>query len=219
MRDRVLIDAPGWFREADDAPALADLSRAVLDGHRVDLRYRRGDGVVRRTVGPLGLVVKAGTWYLVATAGRRHGLRMFRVSRVVAVRPRPDLVERPEDFDLRSAWSQLSRSFDRDLRHYAVTALVPADRLGRLRRALPPDAAAEAAASAGPPDADGWRRVELRSESLEVAHDELLRMGADVRVERPLALRRALARTGAALAAHHAPPPARRAAPTTTPAP
>ncbi len=205
LRDRVLIDAPGWFREAEDAPALAELSRAVLEDRRADLRYRRSGHVVRRTVGPLGLVVKAGTWYLVATAGRTHQLRMFRVSRVASVRLRPEPVDRPAGFDLRGAWTSLSRSFDHDIRRYRVLLRLPAERLGWLRHVLTPDGAAEAIASAGPLDADGWCEVEVRSESEAVAHDELLRLGASFEVVAPAALRRALQRTGAALAARHAP--------------
>jgi predicted DNA-binding transcriptional regulator YafY len=63
-----------------------------------------------------------------------------------------------------------------------------------------------ALATAGPSDSDGWCTVELHSESTEVAHDELLRLGADVRVLEPPDLRRAVARTGASIARNHADP-------------
>ena len=208
LRDRILIDAPGWFSGPEDVPNLGVLATAVLEGRRMDLRYRRGSRIVERRVGPLGLVVKAGTWYLVARAGRRGDLRTFRVSRIVTVSVRDDVVHRPDGFDLAVAWSELGRAFDRDLRSYAVHARVPADRLRRLRRALPRPAADETIAGAGPPDPDGWCDVDIRSESLEVALDELLRMGADLEVVRPMALRRLLASTGEQMAARHGAGPA-----------
>jgi hypothetical protein len=45
--------------------------------------------------------------------------------------------------------------------------------------------------------------VTIHAESVAVAHDELLRMGASLEVLAPAELRAALAASGAALAAHH----------------
>ena len=184
-------------------PCLEPLSHAVWDERRVLLRYRRADRIVSRTVDPLGLVLKAGTWYLVGRAGRPSTVRTYRVSRVTAVRALPHGFDRPEDFDLATAWAAAQSSFARDLMRYEVRAQVPADQLWRLRHALPAPAGDEAGASAGPPDADGWCAVVIRSESEEVAHDELLRLGGHVRIVAPGALQtrmRATART--ILAAH-----------------
>src|SRR5919201_6097560 len=80
------LDAPGWFRRREETPQLAALAAAVWDGRRVHARYRRGSGtVVERTLDPLGLVLKAGAWYL--AAGSEDGLRVFRVSRFADVEP------------------------------------------------------------------------------------------------------------------------------------
>ena len=92
IRERFHLDAPGWFRDPDEVPHLPAVSEAVWEGRRLDIRYRAGDRVVRRTIGPLGLVLKAGTWYLVALAGRRHTVRTYRVGRIVGVTPRRDRV-------------------------------------------------------------------------------------------------------------------------------
>lgn len=203
VRQRFHLDAPGWFDRAEAVPCLEPLSHAVWDERRVLLRYRRADRIVSRTVDPLGLVLKAGTWYLVGRAGRPSTVRTYRVSRVTAVRALPHGFDRPEDFDLATAWAAAQSSFARDLMRYEVRAQVPADQLWRLRHALPAPAGDEAGASAGPPDADGWCAVVIRSESEEVAHDELLRLGGHVRIVAPGALQtrmRATART--ILAAH-----------------
>ena len=209
LRERFLVDVPGWFRVPEAVPALADLAGALWDGHRVDIRYRRRDRVVRRRLDPLGLVLKGSTWYLVAGAARPAGVRTFRVSRVESVRVRPEAASRPAGFDLAATWADVGRSFERDLRRYVVRARVVGDQLWRLRHALPEPSATAAVDSAGPPDADGWCPVTVHSESLEVAHDELLRVGAALEVLDPPELRARLAATGRALAARHADPDAR----------
>ena len=67
---------------------------------RLSARYREGPRVVRRTLDPLGLVLKGGAWYLVAR--RSAGMRVYRVSRFVSVRVRDEGFERPEGFELDS---------------------------------------------------------------------------------------------------------------------
>ena len=84
-RSRFLLDAPGWFHR-HEPDALATVAAAVWADQRIDLRYRRGDDVADRRVDPLGLVLKAGVWYLVAR--HRGGLRTYRVSRIAEVRLR-----------------------------------------------------------------------------------------------------------------------------------
>ena len=70
----VHLDMPRWFSgAAEEVPCLRDLARALRAGRRLALTYERADaggggsgGGEPRVVGPLGLVNKAGTWYLVA---------------------------------------------------------------------------------------------------------------------------------------------------------
>jgi predicted DNA-binding transcriptional regulator YafY len=211
VRQRFLLDAPGWFRDADEVPHLPALSEAVWEGRRVDVRYRAGDEVVRRTMGPLGLVLKAGVWYLVALAGRHRSVRTYRVSRVLSVRDRAERVERPAEFDLAAAWETTQTSFARDILRIEVLARIRRPTAGRLRLAMGEVAANEALAAAGPPDRAGWCATAFPAESVEVAHGELLRLGADIEVVEPVELRRRLAESGRALARHHTATPARRA--------
>jgi predicted DNA-binding transcriptional regulator YafY len=208
LRERFLVDVPGWFRAPEAVPALAALAGALWDGKRVDIEYRRPSGTVRRRLDPLGLVLKGSTWYLVALARDPAGIRTFRVGRVGAVTVLDEPADRPAGFDLAGAWADIGASFDRDLRRYVVHALVPGDELWRLRHALPEPSATRAIDSAGPPGPDGRRAVVVHSESLEVAHDELLRVGRALEVTAPLELRDALAATGRALATHHRGPAA-----------
>ncbi len=203
LRERFLVDEPQWFRPPEETPFLAVVAAAVWDALVLDVVYERsGSAPVRRRVRPLGLVVKSATWYLLAEAGRQRQLRTYRISRIRRATP-GDHFERPDGFDLADRWARAAASFAEHLLEVEVAATVPAAALHRLRHALSEPAASAAIASAQPADRRGNRRVLIRSESVEVAHDELLRMGADIEVLEPIELRRRLARTGAALAARH----------------
>ena len=69
IRDRFHLDAPGWEREPDTPAALATVAGAVWAQRRLAVGYQRADRErVERVLEPLGLVLKAGVWYLVATA-------------------------------------------------------------------------------------------------------------------------------------------------------
>ena len=68
-RQRLHIDAPGWFAQPVEVGQLPIVADAVLSGRRVRFDYRKGQASVARTVEPLGLVAKASVWYLVARAG------------------------------------------------------------------------------------------------------------------------------------------------------
>lgn len=210
VAERFHLDAPGWFQRQEPVEHLGVVAGAVWAGRRLDLRYRRGAEVVRRRVDPLGLVLKAGGWYLVA---RHRGRTLtYRVDRVVAASPRPERVERPPGFDLPSWWAGSTIEFDRSrLRYEATLRLGPGAWRAAPRAlvgvALPDDAP--------PGPVDGWREVTVRLESEQVALDQLRALGPEVEVVAPAALRRALRRAALLTAARNrrhrrggpAPPP------------
>jgi len=177
------LDARGWFRAEDTVPHLPTIAAATWQGQRLSARYREGPRVVRRTLDPLGLVLKGGAWYLVAR--RSAGMRVYRVSRFTSVRVRAEGFERPEGFDLASYWDEWSRTFESSLRRVEVK-LRASD---LVRRFLPRDIRGE----------DGVYVVGF--ESLEDAFRELLKFGADAEVLEPPELRERIAETAAATAA------------------
>jgi predicted DNA-binding transcriptional regulator YafY len=120
------LDARGWFRAEDTVPHLPALADCVWRGCRIRLRYREGGSVVRRTVDPLGLVLKGGAWYLVAR--RSVGMRVYRVSRVAGVRALEQGFERPGEFELAAFWDEWSRAFEQQRPRVAVTVQSPAGR-------------------------------------------------------------------------------------------
>lgn len=117
------LDAKGWFRAEDSVPHLPALAAAVWRGVRARIRYREGTRVVQRTIDPLGLVLKAGAWYLVAH--RVAGMRVYRVSRVVSVRLLEETCERPDGFELSAYWQEWSRTFEQSLPRVEVRARGP----------------------------------------------------------------------------------------------
>jgi len=127
------IDTRGWFREEDRVPHLPVIAGALWRGRRLDIRYREGSAVVSRRLHPLGLILKAGVWYLLAV--RRGEERVYRVSRVVSARERAEPSIRPEGFDLADAWAQRSEAFERIRVPVEVTVRVPRSQVHYLRAA------------------------------------------------------------------------------------
>jgi predicted DNA-binding transcriptional regulator YafY len=177
------LDARGWFRAEDTVPHLPAIAAATWRGRRLDARYRERGGVVRRTLDPLGIVLKGGAWYLVAR--RRGELRVYRVSRFASVRERDERFERPPDFALAEYWREWSEAFEHSLARVEVRLRVDEAVL----RFLPKERRI----------VDGVAIVAFQS--LGDAYRELLGFGADVEVLDPPELRERLAETVKAMAA------------------
>lgn len=206
IRDRFHLDATGWFREADETPHLAAVADAVWNQCRLRVHYRRWTSPreVTRVMEPLGVVLKAGVWYLVASAEGQA--RTYRVSHILALEALGERFVRPEGFDLADFWGAWSRRYETSVyRGEAVVRLSP-----RALELLPHffDAVINRAAqeTAGPPDADGWVRAVLPTESIRHATHDLLRLGMEVEVLAPQELRDRLAETADVLAARYRAP-------------
>ncbi len=195
-RGRVLVDASGWSRPADPVPHLATIQEAAWNDQTLIIGYRRGDGqAVAREVSPLGLVAKAGVWYLVGEVeGER---RVYRISRVESVTPTGRGFARPAGFDLAAAWSASREQFESRGEPYPVRVRVSAqvrplfDKLIRGRVTAPPEPA--------PPG-----EVVLTFPGLGAARAALVPFGVDIEVLEPDSLREDLAAWAARLAAMYA---------------
>jgi len=111
MRDRLLVDSVAWGSRGFTSPHLRVVQDAVFADRRLRLRYRRAEAPATvREVDPLGLVLKAGAWYLVADTAA--GRRLFRLSRVEAAEALDEPALRPRGFDLAAAWREQAAGWD-----------------------------------------------------------------------------------------------------------
>src|SRR3954454_22221113 len=110
--ERFHLDAAGWFQASEPVPHLSTLAEAVWETQRVRIDYERGDRLVERTMEPLGLVLKAGVWYVVASTDGQ--IRTYRISRVAGATALEERFERPASFDLASTWAESSAAYERD---------------------------------------------------------------------------------------------------------
>jgi predicted DNA-binding transcriptional regulator YafY len=189
---RFYLDPVGWFRSADDAKLLPTIANAVWNENCLDVRYRRAEGVVERRLQPLGLVLKAGVWYLVAQVGDQP--RTYRVSNIIDLTVTEQSFKRLKNFDLARFWVTSSRAFETGVYHSNATLRVTARGLAKLG-GLGSSVARAAAETATPADADGWLRVTIPIESIDRAASGLIALGADAEVVEPSELRERLATT------------------------
>jgi predicted DNA-binding transcriptional regulator YafY len=185
IRQRFHLDAPGWYREADAVPQLVAAAEALWQDQVVEVSYRRWSptpGVVTRRLHPLGLVLKAGVWYLVAAGPR---VRTYRVGNIEQLRPLDEHFTRSDGFDLAEFWREHVESYEEsEAGETAVVRLSPAG-IAALPDILGPRAARLARRTLEPADAEGLRRARVPLESVPHAAAGLLRLGADAQVLEP----------------------------------
>lgn len=208
VAERFHLDAPGWFHGPRVAPELTTVAEAVWEQRRLRISYRRRDDAVERLVEPLGLVAKAGTWYVVArSVGRGEPMILtYRVDRIATAEGTGERFERPAGFELAEHWAEAAARFELQMLRATVRLRVGPRGLTWLAHVTDGDAAVRAIATAAPADAEGWRELQLDVESVDVAGHQLVALGDQVEALDPPELRAALAAYGAALAARNAGP-------------
>ncbi len=196
MRQRFYLDAPGWYHDGDSSEHLAAVADAVWRQQVLAVRYENWSRVVSRRLEPYGLVLKAGKWYLVARAV--GDVRTFRVSQILELTILSETFEWPAAFDLAAYWNEHIVDFRARLHQGQALVRLSPQAMQRLSH-LMGRAVAEAAA-AGERQPDGWVLARVPIESDRHAEGEFLRLGAQVEVLEPTALRERLAATVTALA-------------------
>jgi predicted DNA-binding transcriptional regulator YafY len=206
----VHLDLPRWFGSQEEVPCLRDLARALRLGRMLRLAYRPADGredgsrvaaprlvgprlVGPRLVGPLGLVNKAGSWYLVAQAGDGDP-RVFRAGRIASAVVLAEPFPRPPGFELAGFWARWSAEFEASRPRIQVALRASPAGLAAFPEVFGA-AAGAALAAAPPPGADGWREVTLSFEHEVAAAYRLAGFGDQVEVLSPLPVRDRLVRT------------------------
>ncbi len=192
----IMVDPDGWgrARRMDRPPYLEVLQAATITGRQVRLGYAGRDGTATtRIVHPLGLVVKAMVWYLIA--GTDKGLRTFRVDRVSDVERTDDPVDRPPDFDLEAAWENIRVAVDELRSPVHVEAVADPEIVPALRWMF------DRQITVGTPRADGRIPITIGGHRVESIAAHLAGFGARVEVTAPASALVQLAEIGQELSA------------------
>lgn len=199
MAARFHLDAVDWYRGGEALPHLPAIARAVLDQREMTMRYESWQGVREWAVEPLGLVLKAGIWYLAARGGKK--IRIFRLSNISAPQIDETVFARPDDFNLAAWWQAEQARFEAEL--FATTATVRASPDGCKRLAAQSPRGAEAIVGAGAPAADGWREMMMRVEDSDHGARDMLALGAEIEVIAPASFRDRIAVLAQQIATRH----------------
>ncbi|MFJ8962062.1 helix-turn-helix transcriptional regulator [Lentzea sp. NPDC102401] len=187
MATRFHLDAPAWYYDPERSPFLGLVADAVWRERLLEVSYRRWRAPedITRVLRPLGLVLKAGRWYLVAQGSTR--ISTYRVSQIQAAAVLDETFERPDAFDLAAHWTASLEEFQS--RQYTGSAVIRLSARGWesfSSNVLP--VVARAAEESAVDDGEGVR-VTIPIESLGHATGMLLRMGGEVEVLEPEELR------------------------------
>ena len=188
LANRFHLDSTAWYGHDDRPPYLAVVTEALWNDRLLQLRYASWRRESDRTVEPLGVVLKAGRWYLVARAAaeEHQEVRMFRCSEIRAAAIGKKF-RRPSTFDLAAWWAQRASAFEAGVFERTATVRVSVKGLQQMREF---GMVTEVEPFTGP----GWKTVDVPIESDARAAAAFGRLGAEAEVIFPRSLRRAMRR-------------------------
>jgi predicted DNA-binding transcriptional regulator YafY len=203
---RFHLDPVDWYRESEPTPHLQAVADAVWRSQKICVHYESWNGASRQVLNPLGLVLKAGVWYLIAARDARNARaanqpepRTYRVSSIEQITVLDEPAKSPKKFELEQYWKASIARFEREL--YAMQAIVLATPGGLRRLRYLSAAVAKAvgqATSQAPPASKRKRasthqgdrlRLSIPIESLAHAARQLLPLAPEVEVIAPSSLR------------------------------
>lgn len=200
IRQRLYMDATGWFKSEKPVPTLAVLQEGVWNDQQTIISYcPRGGTISQRSIYPYGLVAKAGIWYLVAKTEK--GMRVYRVSRIEKVELTETRFTRPLDFDLVEFWNTWITDYETTLPKYPVTLSIGPSLAPILHHILGEEA--QVLVEQAKPDTDGWRVINYTFEREEEARTQVLGMGDSVTIIAPDELRKSVLKMAKEIVIHH----------------
>ncbi|MGZ5848029.1 MAG: helix-turn-helix transcriptional regulator [Ramlibacter sp.] len=188
IRSRLHLDPVDWYREAAPPQHLQAVSQAVWHERQLAIRYASWKRTATRVVHPLGLVLKAGVWYLVAA--RDGQPRTYRVDAIETLDVLQQASTRPKGFDLAAYWGDAVRRFEAELHAGRAEVAATARGLAALRQLGAP--VARALRDVAVADGEERARVRIPVEADAQASAQLLRLAPEVEVLGPPALRQAV---------------------------
>lgn len=209
------LDPADWYHAAAPAPHLRDVAAAVWNRQQIQMRYESWERVSDRLVEPLGLVLKSGSWYMVArsavNAQPDAEPRTYRVDAIQSLQLQDEHFTPPPGFALPAWWAASTARFEAEV--YQGTARLRVTEAGLKRLTGFSTRVAEAALdNAEPCTEEGWVETDVPIETIEHATREMLRLGDQGIVLAPAALRESVVLALQSAAAHYAAAPASNAA-------
>jgi predicted DNA-binding transcriptional regulator YafY len=190
------LDPVDWYRHATTPQHLKVVAAAAWASQSIEIDYESWRARKKRIVDPLGLVLKAGRWYLVARS--KQNTSVFRLENIHGARNLLKNFVRPRSFNLADLWREEVSRFEASLRRAKATIRVSPNALSRIDR-LGADAAERIQAVES--DARGWREASIWIESINHAAGLLLAFSDDIEVIAPQELRVELAQRAARVCA------------------
>ncbi len=198
IASRFHVDALEWYRAQETPQFLREVADAVWQGLGIEVQYESWRGVSTVHLEPLGLVLKAGAWYLVAQRKGKPSHSTFRLANIQQLRVLSTRVKRPLRFRLSEYWSESLARFEaglvRETAHIAVSPRAVKWFANTRTRLLP----VEKPISAGL-TSPGWTEFLFPIESTEQGVRQLLSYATEVKVLGPEPLRVLMAKTVAGL--------------------
>jgi predicted DNA-binding transcriptional regulator YafY len=186
-RSLILVDVDPWMRTGEPVPMLPTIHDGLIRGRRLELDYRDSEAQARTmTVDPVGLVAKAGIWYLITGEPA-----LLRVGRIRACRVTADPAGQPAP-DLAETWAALRERVEVRPRDLQVTVRVAPEAAAMVRRLM----ATRTLSDDGP-------TLRLAFNGVEHAVGSLLGLGTRIEVIEPDAVRTAIVATAAAVIAQY----------------
>ena len=186
--ERLHIDPVDWYRAQDTPRFLREVADAVWRGRRLSVNYESWRGAGQRELEPLGLVLKAGAWYLVARTAGKDDVRTYRLASMLDLKTSGRTFKRPRGFDLARVWHESATRFESELRKLQARVRVSPRGWTWLNNARLQIVALHAEPS-DPRRRSDWREVLMPIESIEHGARQLLSLGAEIEILEPTELR------------------------------
>ena len=199
---RLHIDSVDWYRTQETPVYLRELADAVWSSVKIKIKYESWNGVVNRELEPLGLILKAGTWYVAARTVGEVKVRTYRASNLLDLQASRQHFKRPPKFELANYWRESAQRFEAALYRLQAKIRVSPRAMKWLLNArthitvLKP----EAKRIKGKTD---WQDVLMPIESIEHGARQLLGFGGEIEVLEPPELRTKIIEEANAIIARH----------------
>lgn len=185
VSERLHIDPIDWYRAASPPAHLQAVAHAVWNQKPLQIRYDSWKKVSDRLIKPLGLVLKAGVWYLVALDEKSDEPRTFRLSNIETLSAQSSPFSYPKKFSLAGYWQIATRRFEADIYKNTATVRVTSSGLKSVMAlsAVIHDAVKKSLQQSQ--TTGGWTQITLPIESIEHAARQFLGIGSDLVVLAP----------------------------------